>query len=103
MPTLLEYSPPSAPPAARHRRRWTSLVLGLPAAVVPVAPLAAMLIPYVANATFCLIGFADKPQLGWYLTLVSAPAAALELTITAVAAILRWRRAWLTQTEGPAG
>ena len=45
---------------------------------------AALLTPYLANCAVVLIAFVDDPEVGWYLTAVSAAAALAELVLVAV-------------------
>ncbi len=43
--------------------------------------------PYAANAAFCLLVWAGDAQLGWYLTVIPAAVALLELSVASLAAI----------------
>jgi hypothetical protein len=63
--------------------------------------LTAMLVPYVAHATLCVIAFIQEHQLGWYLALVSTPAAIAEIIVLSWAMLRRprWER---VQKESPA-
>ena len=47
------------------------------------AAVAAMLVPYVANAAVVLFGFSSDRQVGWYVTLAAAGAGLAELVLLA--------------------
>ena len=64
--------------------------------------IATMLVPYIANATFCVIAFYDEPQLGWYLTLIMTPIAAFEVILFAIAGGHGRVAVVKAQTESPA-
>ena len=46
-----------------------------------VRALVTMLVPYAADCAICLIAFREDPQLGWYLTAISAAAAVAEIAV----------------------
>ena len=45
--------------------------------------LVALLTPYAANSVICLLAFEDSREIGWYLTVVSVGAVAVELFLRA--------------------
>ena len=65
--------------------------------------LIALLTPYAANGVICLLAFEDSRQIGWYLTVVSISAVAVELLLRLAFARLGHGSTGSSSTGSPMG